>query len=326
MRNLYLGIDIGSVAIALVVINEEKQVLYRFYEFHHGQILEKLSDSLNKIELDKIKTIAYTSSTPPIMKYGISVDSRIAFISAGKHLHPQLRALLVIGAEKFGLATFDEHGEYLNYRSNSSCAAGTGNFLDQQAERLNLKDIGEFGAIAYENTGDFPKIASRCAVFAKTDLIHAQQEGYSMGEICDGLSYGLAKNIVDTLFIDQISIENYNKLPKQFQDYSHRLLELGRRVAFVVQENQEGFGHAVYVARESVGVDRCRSATAGIRDRTYVADPDRAGVAPAASPSRGAAPGSALPWPALANGIGKSWGNRVSPAGRSMVFVRPWNG
>ena len=95
---------------------------------------------------------------------------------------------------------FDKNGEYRNYISNSSCAAGTGNFLDQQAERLNLPDIMEFSKIAYENTGGFPKIASRCAVFAKTDLIHAQQEGYSLGEICDGLSYGLAKNIVDAVF------------------------------------------------------------------------------------------------------------------------------
>ena len=54
-------------------------------------------------------------------------------------------------------------------------------------------------------------------------------------------------------FRDQISIENYNKLPPHFQDYSHRLLEMGRQVTFAVQENQEGFGHAVYAAREAVG-------------------------------------------------------------------------
>ena len=199
MRNHYLGIDIGSVAIAVTVIDEKRQIIHAFYDFHKGQILERLLEFLNGIELNKIRAIAYTSSTPPILKYGIQVDSRIAYISAGKYLHPQLQALLIIGAEKFGLATFDENGEYLNYRSNSSCAAGTGNFLDQQAERLNLKDISEFSRIAYENTGSYPKIASRCAVFAKTDLIHAQQEGYSLGEICDGLSYGLAKNIVDTV-------------------------------------------------------------------------------------------------------------------------------
>ena len=54
-------------------------------------------------------------------------------------------------------------------------------------------------------------------------------------------------------FSKQISIENYNKLPPHFQEYSQRLLEIGRRITFAVQENQEGFGHAVYSAREAVG-------------------------------------------------------------------------
>ena len=53
-----------------------------------------------------------------------------------------------------------------------------------------------------QHHGPPPKIASRCAVFAKTDLIHAQQEGHSLGAICDGLCKGLAKNITDTLFHD----------------------------------------------------------------------------------------------------------------------------
>jgi UTP-glucose-1-phosphate uridylyltransferase/mevalonate kinase len=55
------------------------------------------------------------------------------------------------------------------------------------------------------------------------------------------------------LFNEQISIENYNKLPPQFQEYSRRLLEMGRHVTFVVQTAQEGFGHAVYCARAAVG-------------------------------------------------------------------------
>jgi UTP-glucose-1-phosphate uridylyltransferase len=56
-----------------------------------------------------------------------------------------------------------------------------------------------------------------------------------------------------SLFNEQISIENYNKLPPHFQEYSRRLLEIGRRVTFVVQNAQEGFGHAVYCARDAVG-------------------------------------------------------------------------
>jgi predicted CoA-substrate-specific enzyme activase len=200
MKNYFLGLDIGSVSISIAITNDLGQIIHTSYDFHKGQIKEKLSGFLSTIKLSDIKGLAYTSSTPPIIKNGLPVDSRIAYISAAKHFYPEIQSLLIIGAEKFGLATFNQNGEYRNYKSNSSCAAGTGNFLDQQAERLNLGDIREFSKLAYENKGGFPKIASRCAVFAKTDLIHAQQEGYSVGEICDGLSYGLAKNIVDTVF------------------------------------------------------------------------------------------------------------------------------
>jgi UTP-glucose-1-phosphate uridylyltransferase/mevalonate kinase len=56
-----------------------------------------------------------------------------------------------------------------------------------------------------------------------------------------------------SFFNEQISIENYNKLPRQFQEYSRRLLEMGRRVSFVLQTTQEGFGHAVYTAAQAVG-------------------------------------------------------------------------
>lgn len=56
-----------------------------------------------------------------------------------------------------------------------------------------------------------------------------------------------------SFFSTQVSIENYNKLPRHFQEYSKRLLEIGRYVTFVTQDAQEGFGHAVYCAREWVG-------------------------------------------------------------------------
>jgi UTP-glucose-1-phosphate uridylyltransferase len=56
-----------------------------------------------------------------------------------------------------------------------------------------------------------------------------------------------------SFFNQQVSIENYNKLPRHFQEYAQRILELGRRVRFVTQKAQEGFGHAVYTAREAVG-------------------------------------------------------------------------
>jgi UTP-glucose-1-phosphate uridylyltransferase/mevalonate kinase len=56
-----------------------------------------------------------------------------------------------------------------------------------------------------------------------------------------------------SFFNTQISIENYNKLPPQFQEYARHILEIGQKVKFVVQTNQEGFGHAIYCVREQVG-------------------------------------------------------------------------
>jgi UTP-glucose-1-phosphate uridylyltransferase/mevalonate kinase len=56
-----------------------------------------------------------------------------------------------------------------------------------------------------------------------------------------------------SFFNTQITIENYNKLSRPFQEYARRLLEIGRRVTFVIQPTQEGFGHAVYCTREAVG-------------------------------------------------------------------------
>ena len=56
-----------------------------------------------------------------------------------------------------------------------------------------------------------------------------------------------------SFFNVQVTIENYNKLPRHFQEYAQRILEIGRHVTFAIQETQEGFGHAVYCAREAVG-------------------------------------------------------------------------
>jgi UTP-glucose-1-phosphate uridylyltransferase/mevalonate kinase len=57
----------------------------------------------------------------------------------------------------------------------------------------------------------------------------------------------------NSLFNEQITIENYNKLPRHFQEYAQYILEIGHRVTFVIQEMQEGFGHAVYCARDAIG-------------------------------------------------------------------------
>ncbi|MCP3923410.1 MAG: CoA activase [Desulfobacterales bacterium] len=198
-KNL-LGIDIGSVAISAVEMNEKKEILQSEYLIHHGDIEQSIEQVFKKFDNNSIGAIAATNSTPSLINATKKYDNNVSLIAAAKLLHTDFRYILSVGGEKFGLLSFDTEGEYMNFRSNTSCAAGTGSFLDQQSGRLNLMDIKDLSETATNNTGSIPKIASRCAVFAKTDLIHAQQEGFSLAEICDGLCFGLSKNINDTLF------------------------------------------------------------------------------------------------------------------------------
>ena len=202
-----LGIEVGSISVSVVEMSPDRRIIKSFYAFHEGHVIEKLTGILRDVDLKGLEALACTSSCPDFFTSAERFDSRISIISAVKHYYKEAGSILIIGGEKFGLVMFDENGNYKNYRSNTSCAAGTGSFLEQQARRLNLPGIESFSEIAVSNTGRIPGIASRCAVFAKTDLIHAQQEGYSLAEICDGLCHGLAKSITDTLFGNDTAVE-----------------------------------------------------------------------------------------------------------------------
>lgn len=195
-----LGIDAGSVALGVVKLNWKKEVVASDYRFHHGDIEKTLARMVEDIGMTDIGHCVATDSTPAQVAAQQRYNNQICVIEAAKHSFPRAEAVLSVGGEKFFLSRFDSQGHYAGLSMNTSCAAGTGSFLDQQASRLKMEDIRELSTTACENEGDCPKIASRCAVFAKTDLIHAQQEGYQYGEISEGLCHGLAKNIVDTLF------------------------------------------------------------------------------------------------------------------------------
>ncbi len=195
-----LGIDAGSVAVGAVLLDGNRRIVHKGYAFHHGDIPRTLHRLLETVDPRTIHYVVATASTPLPVRARARYHNQIATITAAKRLHPKMHGLLVVGGEKFSLATFDGAGNYLGTTANSSCAAGTGSFLDQQAGRLQLKSTENLAAIATTCTGKCPQIASRCAVFAKTDLIHAQQQGYQLDEISKGLCRGLARNIVDTLF------------------------------------------------------------------------------------------------------------------------------
>ena len=196
-----LGIDIGSVSLSIVRLDLSGKILQRFYKFHKGNIDDTFVLAGRKFDLTKIKAIACTSSSTRLNKSLVqNYNSQLAIMAASKHFCRNALSVLHIGAEKFMLIRFDSNGNYHSTKMNTSCAAGTGSFLDQQAGRLNLTGIEELCDRALKNNEEIPFIASRCAVFANTDIIHAQQRGYSVDAICKSLCKGLAENIFNTVF------------------------------------------------------------------------------------------------------------------------------
>jgi len=169
-----LGIDIGSVSVSVVNMNPNGELSGSATLFHHGDITHGLEKALLNIDLSSVALIAATSSTPGSVKRDLTVDDQVAIIGAARHFHPSLGSILNVGGERFSLSLFDDKDNYTGSKTNTSCAAGTGSFLDQQARRLELETAEQLSKNAVMNLMEMPKIATRCAVFAKTDLIHAR--------------------------------------------------------------------------------------------------------------------------------------------------------
>ena len=195
----FLGIDIGSVSLSLVLMNAQKKILHHEYLFHYGNIAQILCERLEQIDLSRLVQVGHNHRSNDFFADGISINDQLASIEGILFQHEKTGSAFVIGGETFGLILFDDKFKYRKYISNSACAAGTGAFLDQQAERLGLPSSAELSRLADSFEGQPPKIATRCAVFAKTDLIHCQQQGYALEAISAGLCQGLAHNIYDTL-------------------------------------------------------------------------------------------------------------------------------
>jgi predicted CoA-substrate-specific enzyme activase len=194
-----LGIDIGSVCASLALIDPSGEIRQSDYRFHRGNVRETLRSMLDRLGAVPVSAVACTAGAAAFVHGAVIVDAQLSLITACQNRFPDARSILFVGGEKFGLIRLDALGNYRGSRTSSSCAAGTGSFLDQQARRLGFEGIEELVHRALASRTAPPKISTRCAVFARTDLVHAQQAGYTLEEICDGLCRGLALNIADTL-------------------------------------------------------------------------------------------------------------------------------
>lgn len=178
-------VDIGSSYLS-IIDKGENQIFYSPHRGDFNKILQDLSIDHKYALFTGKNSIAYNGFHPFYVLINL-VKS-----------YKDVRHILYIGASSFFLINLDEKGNYERHILNTTCASGTGSFLDLQAKRLGYS-IDEFGKRALEAKIK-PSVSTRCSVFAKTDLIHLQQDGYTKEEIAAGLCESLAENIIDVLF------------------------------------------------------------------------------------------------------------------------------
>jgi predicted CoA-substrate-specific enzyme activase len=202
MKSLYSGIDVGSVSANTVIMDDHQNVLEEHYTRIKGQPLQTvqkvLEEILQRIPLEQFRSISFTGTGGKLLSEllgGNFVNEIIAQAKAVQYFYPQVRTIIDIGGEDSKLILIEEEeGRFKisDFSMNTLCAAGTGSFLDQQASRLGLT-IEEFGQLALKSTNP-PRIAGRCSVFAKSDMIHLQQIATPDYDIVAGLCYALARN------------------------------------------------------------------------------------------------------------------------------------
>ncbi len=202
IEKLLTGIDIGSTTSKVVVLDNKNNTVFSDYRRHYGNIkgtlLDILKDTKSEIGNQEL-SIAITGSAGMGLseKLGITfVQELIASAEYTSRFYPESRTLIDIGGEDSKIIFFNEKSGH-DIRMNSSCAGGTGAFIDQMASLLNisLEKLNEL-AKGYK---EIHPIASRCGVFAKTDVQNLLSREIPKEDIAASVFHAIAIQIKNSL-------------------------------------------------------------------------------------------------------------------------------
>ncbi len=198
---VHVGLDAGALYIHGVALAPDGTVLGREERAHRGEVAATARAVLEALtEFGPVARLGLTGSQaePVGQRLGIHVqDEAGATLRGAATVLPGVAEVVVAGGASLSLLRIARDGSFAGYQANTLCAAGTGSFLDEQAERLGLShaDLADLPSVDQP-----PDVAARCAVFAKSDLIHRQQEGHGKPALWAGLCRGLARTMTMTLF------------------------------------------------------------------------------------------------------------------------------
>jgi predicted CoA-substrate-specific enzyme activase len=194
----FLGVDIGSVNAKLALVDENGQVL----EFDTEKVISSPRAAVSLL----IARLGERFNPEDIVAAGVSGSGRgvipkelgwteysssLAIASGLLHHYPDVKTIIQIGGQSTLVIELEDGlKKPWKVESNPLCAAGTGRFLEQQAYRIGIS-MEDFASLALQCKGTPPRIAARCSVFAKTDLIHLQQKGAPL----DAMLYALCESV-----------------------------------------------------------------------------------------------------------------------------------
>jgi predicted CoA-substrate-specific enzyme activase len=205
----YLGVDIGSVSTNLVVIDEHGNLLKEIYLRTQGRPIEVVDSGLREIQAElgerlEILGVGTTGSGRELIGELIGADTVNDEITAHKtgamHVSRQLGmeavdTIFEIGGQDSKFIRIDK-GIVVDFTMNEACAAGTGSFLEEQAEKLGISIKGEFAERALASKRP-ARLGERCTVFMERDVTSMMHKGAEVGDLCAGLAYSVALNYLN---------------------------------------------------------------------------------------------------------------------------------
>lgn len=208
--DVYMGIDIGSVSTNLVVIDDEGRVLKEIYTKTDARPVEVVNKGLAEIR-DEIGSrinllgVGTTGSGRELIGELTGADIITDEITAhktgadfiGRKIGKRCDTIFEIGGQDSKFISLQD-GVVVDFAMNEACAAGTGSFLEEQAEKLGIDIIGEFAELALGSETPI-RLGERCTVFMERDVMAYQQRGAKRDDLVAGLASSIATNYLNRL-------------------------------------------------------------------------------------------------------------------------------
>lgn len=195
-NNMLIGIDIGSTTAKIAVIDND-ELIYTKYERHYSQVRQKTLEMVTEIS-DLLKGRTFKIAVSGSAGMGMASAASLMFVQevystaeCVRTLMPDTDAVIELGGEDAKIIFFTGG---LDQRMNGSCAGGTGAFIDQMATLLNLS-VEEMDKESLKHTQIYP-IASRCGVFAKTDIQPLINQGATKADIAASIYQAVVNQTV----------------------------------------------------------------------------------------------------------------------------------